>query len=164
MEFISVILMLYVLYRLIKYILELPYISEYAGKYVLITGCDTGFGHNAVLRLDKLGVNVFAACFTKDGIERLKQETSNRLVIFNIFLLFDFSLISAVKSCTAHSQILARDFIHGSGKLGLIAKNLHCQHSKLMFTYVNNHTRPSAYNTASAAHPRHWNPHFVSCP
>lgn len=121
MELISAILMLYVLYRLIKYCLELSYISDYTGKYVLITGCDTGIGHNTVLRLDKLGVNVFAACYTKDGIERLKQETSNRLVILTVFLL-DFYLISARNSSLAHSEILARDFIYRSGKLCLIVK------------------------------------------
>ena len=43
-------------------------------KSVLITGCDTGFGYNAAIQLDKLNVKVFAACFTTAGVKRLKDD------------------------------------------------------------------------------------------
>ena len=47
---------------------------NYEDKSVLITGCDTGFGYNAAIQLDKLNVKVFAACFTTAGVKRLKDD------------------------------------------------------------------------------------------
>ncbi|KAI1290332.1 D-beta-hydroxybutyrate dehydrogenase, mitochondrial [Halotydeus destructor] len=41
------------------------------GKAVLITGCDTGLGHQLALQLNKLGYHVFAACLS-DGSEGAK--------------------------------------------------------------------------------------------
>ena len=32
------------------------------GRGVFISGCDTGFGHDLAVRLDKLGFTVFAGC------------------------------------------------------------------------------------------------------
>ena len=32
------------------------------GRGVFITGCDTGFGHDLAIKLDKLGFTVFAGC------------------------------------------------------------------------------------------------------
>lgn len=49
------------------------------GKYVLITGCDSGFGREISLRLDKLGFHVFATCLGKDGEEYLKKNCSDRV-------------------------------------------------------------------------------------
>ncbi|KAG8452480.1 hypothetical protein GDO86_004318 [Hymenochirus boettgeri] len=48
-------------------------------KYVLITGCDSGFGNLAARQLDKRGLKVLATCLTKKGAEDLKRETSSRL-------------------------------------------------------------------------------------
>lgn len=48
--------------------------QDYEDKSVLITGCDTGFGYNAAIQLDKLNVKVFAACFTTAGVKRLKDD------------------------------------------------------------------------------------------
>lgn len=52
------------------------------GKYVLITGCDSGFGRETAIRLDKMGVNVLATCLTKEGEESLKSVTSEKLKTF----------------------------------------------------------------------------------
>ena len=52
------------------------------GKYVLITGCDSGFGRETAIRLDKMGVNVLATCLTKEGEECLKSVTSEKLKTF----------------------------------------------------------------------------------
>ncbi|PAV68829.1 hypothetical protein WR25_03551 [Diploscapter pachys] len=63
-----------VLYFLLKrLILEHIYLS-YRGKYVFITGCDTGFGRRLAIKLLQLGVNVFAGCYTTKGRESLEQE------------------------------------------------------------------------------------------
>ena len=53
-------------------------------KYVFITGCDSGFGRETAIRLDKMGVHVLAACLTKQGAEDLKSMTSDKLKTFQM--------------------------------------------------------------------------------
>lgn len=48
-------------------------------KYVLITGCDSGFGNLLARQLDTLGMRVLAACLTQTGAEQLKEATTQRL-------------------------------------------------------------------------------------
>ena len=54
------------------------------GKFVLITGCDSGFGRETAIRLDKRGVGVLATCLTKQGEENLKSVTSKQLQTFQL--------------------------------------------------------------------------------
>ena len=54
------------------------------GKYVLITGCDRGFGRATAIQLDKMGVCVLATCLTKEGEESLKLVTSDKLKTFQL--------------------------------------------------------------------------------
>ncbi|KAJ7373887.1 hypothetical protein OS493_009211 [Desmophyllum pertusum] len=51
-------------------------------KYVFITGCDSGFGRETAIRMDKMGVCVLAACLTKQGEQDLKSMTSDKLKTF----------------------------------------------------------------------------------
>jgi len=53
-------------------------------KYVFITGCDSGFGRDTAIRLDKMGVHVLAACLTKQGAQDLKSITSDKLKTFQM--------------------------------------------------------------------------------
>ena len=53
-------------------------------KYVFITGCDSGFGRETAIRLDKMGVHVLAACLTKQGAQDLKSTTSDKLKTFQM--------------------------------------------------------------------------------
>ena len=53
-------------------------------KYVFITGCDSGFGRETAIRLDKMGVHVLAACLTKQGAQDLKSMTSDKLKTFQM--------------------------------------------------------------------------------
>jgi len=53
-------------------------------KYVFITGCDSGFGRDIAIRLDKMGVHVLAACLTKQGAQDLKSMTSSKLKTFQM--------------------------------------------------------------------------------
>ncbi|GMR40930.1 hypothetical protein PMAYCL1PPCAC_11125, partial [Pristionchus mayeri] len=48
-----------------------------AGRWVLISGCDSGFGRLTALRLIEQGVNVFAGCFTKEGRSSLEEQASD---------------------------------------------------------------------------------------
>ncbi|XP_040196910.1 retinol dehydrogenase 7-like [Rana temporaria] len=61
-------------------------LDNLAGKYVFITGCDTGFGNILARNLDKRGIRVLAACLSDTGAENLKKDTSSRLqtVILNV--------------------------------------------------------------------------------
>ncbi|CAH2224399.1 retinol dehydrogenase 7, gene 2 L homeolog isoform X1 [Pelobates cultripes] len=54
----------------------LPNLSD---KYVMITGCDSGFGNLLAKQLDRRGMLVLAACLTEKGAESLKMESSSRL-------------------------------------------------------------------------------------
>ena len=59
-------------------------VSDLGEKHVLITGCDSGFGHETAIRLDKMGVCVLATCLTKEGEEGLKSVASDRLKTFQL--------------------------------------------------------------------------------
>lgn len=53
-------------------------------KYVLITGCDSGFGRETAIRLDKMGACVLATCLTEEGEQSLKSATSDKLKTFQL--------------------------------------------------------------------------------
>jgi len=68
-----------ILYKLIDWIRKRIYVGNYGSRYILITGCDTGFGNMISKRLDKLGCNVFAGCLTEAGASELQSTCSKRL-------------------------------------------------------------------------------------
>jgi len=59
---------------------------EPKGRAVLVTGCDTGFGHSLALRLDEYGFDVFAGVLFPDGdgAQKLRQTGSKKLRIFKM--------------------------------------------------------------------------------
>ena len=59
-------------------------VNDFGNKFVVITGCDTGFGHEKANLLDKMGFHVLATCLTKEGEQNLKSETSDRLKTFQM--------------------------------------------------------------------------------
>ena len=46
------------------------------GRAVLITGCDTGFGHMLALELVRKGWRVYAGCLTPQGVEALLSKAA----------------------------------------------------------------------------------------
>ena len=56
-----------VIYKLVDYIVRLQRVGNYSDRYILITGCDSGFGHELAKHLDAIGCHVFAGCFTEKG-------------------------------------------------------------------------------------------------
>ena len=54
-------------------------IGRYNERYIFVTGCDTGFGHELAKRLDRLGCHVFAGCLTEKGETELNKICSDRL-------------------------------------------------------------------------------------
>lgn len=53
-------------------------------NFVLITGCDSGFGRETAIRLDKMGVRVLATCLTEEGEQSLRSATSDKLKTFRM--------------------------------------------------------------------------------
>ncbi|NXX33914.1 RDH16 dehydrogenase, partial [Nicator chloris] len=73
---VAVLLGLFLLRRWHRERQTVPRLSE---KYVLITGCDSGFGNLLARQLDARGLRVLAACLTDAGAAQLRAATSNRL-------------------------------------------------------------------------------------
>lgn len=73
-------LVLFIVYKIVDYLLRIPYIGDYEMRYILVTGCDTGFGNELAKRLDRLGCHVFAGCLTEKGETELKKMTSDKLL------------------------------------------------------------------------------------
>ena len=80
---------------ILRELLRLLRLSNYGDRYVVITGCDTGFGNLLAKRLDRLGVNVFAGCLTKDGAEELRKTASEKLVTFELNVTDEKSIMAA---------------------------------------------------------------------
>uniref|UniRef100_A0AC35TI49 3-oxoacyl-[acyl-carrier-protein] reductase n=1 Tax=Rhabditophanes sp. KR3021 TaxID=114890 RepID=A0AC35TI49_9BILA len=50
-------------------------VDGFEEKPVLITGCDTGFGYQTVMKCAAQSIPVFAACLTQQGADNLKKES-----------------------------------------------------------------------------------------
>ncbi|KAM4701132.1 retinol dehydrogenase 7-like [Discoglossus pictus] len=72
-------LLLLALVLLYRWYRQSQILQSLSDKYVLITGCDSGFGNLAAKQLDQRGMRVLATCLTEKGAEDLKKETSSRL-------------------------------------------------------------------------------------
>ena len=71
---------LYALYKLCDALLRLPRVGRYSDRYILVTGCGSGFGLALVKRLDSLGCHVFAGCRTQDSAAQLAKSCSDRVL------------------------------------------------------------------------------------
>ncbi|NXO53850.1 RDH16 dehydrogenase, partial [Aramus guarauna] len=67
------------LYLLRRWYRERQMVPRLSEKYVLITGCDSGFGNLLARQLDARGLQVLAACLTETGAAQLQAATSPRL-------------------------------------------------------------------------------------
>lgn len=54
-------------------------IEDINGKYVFVTGCDSGFGNLLCKNLDQRGFYVLAGCLTEKGADDLKRATGPHL-------------------------------------------------------------------------------------
>ncbi|KAK2153158.1 hypothetical protein LSH36_305g02021 [Paralvinella palmiformis] len=76
-------------------------IDNIKNRYILITGCDHGYGNLLAQRLDMLGCHVIAACATEGGKNRLQQMTSSHLKAFK----FDFGRENQIKQAVDYVQM-----------------------------------------------------------
>ena len=81
--FIVVALILYVTCCLYQHFFPSPNIDP-RGKYVLISGCDTGFGHALAIALDKQGFNVLAGIYDIKNKSSLTASLSPRATVFSL--------------------------------------------------------------------------------
>ncbi|XP_040395492.1 retinol dehydrogenase 7-like [Cygnus olor] len=86
-----------------------PGLSE---KFVLITGCDSGFGNLLARQLDARGLRVLAGCLTEPGAARLRAATSQRLQT----VLLDVTSSHSIAAATAW----VRERVGDRGLWGLV--------------------------------------------
>lgn len=79
LRFAGILIPLFAVYKLFDRLIRWPTIGQYADRYILVTGCDSGFGYAIARRLDKLGCHVFAACLTEAGQLKLTGTCSDRM-------------------------------------------------------------------------------------
>uniref|UniRef100_A0A452HJM5 Retinol dehydrogenase 16 n=1 Tax=Gopherus agassizii TaxID=38772 RepID=A0A452HJM5_9SAUR len=85
------------LYFLRRWYRERQSVEGLPEKYVLITGCDSGFGNQLAKQLDTRGLRVLAACLTQQGAERLRKATSERLQT----VILDVTRTDSIAAATA---------------------------------------------------------------
>ncbi|CAF1453033.1 unnamed protein product [Adineta ricciae] len=71
------------IYRAYRYFFPHPDIDP-KGKYVLISGCDTGFGRQLALELDKQGFHVFAGVLNSNSETSFREILSQRATVFHL--------------------------------------------------------------------------------
>ncbi|KAM9114864.1 retinol dehydrogenase 7-like [Pangshura tecta] len=96
------------LYFLRRWYRERQTVENLREKYVLITGCDSGFGNLLAKQLDARGLRVLAACLTQQGAEQLRKAASERLqtVILDVTRTDSIAAASAwVKERVGHKGL-----------------------------------------------------------
>ncbi|KAM9839375.1 D-beta-hydroxybutyrate dehydrogenase, mitochondrial [Aulostomus maculatus] len=77
---------------------------EVKGKAVLITGCDSGFGHALAKHMHKLGFVVFAGCLLKEkggeGAKELEEFHSDRMKVVQLDVCSEEQVNQAVEFIT----------------------------------------------------------------
>ncbi|KAM9616951.1 retinol dehydrogenase 16-like [Morphnus guianensis] len=105
----AVLVGLYLLWRWHRERQMVPRLSE---KYVLVTGCDSGFGNLLARQLDARGLRVLAACLTGTGATQLRAAASPRLQT----VLLDVTSSQSIAAATAW----VRECVGDRGLWGLV--------------------------------------------
>ena len=96
---------LYLAYQLYQYVYPSPDISP-KDKYVLISGCDTGFGRNLAIKLDSIGFNVFATVYDETNRTALASQLSSRATVFCLDITQPAQIEAAYKTVTEKTRTL----------------------------------------------------------
>ena len=106
MCFILVALVLvYVAYRLYYHFNPTPNISP-NGKYVLISGCDTGFGNGLAYELDQQGFNVLAGIYDLKNQATLTERLSSRATVFKLDITNQQDIDDAFELISSKTKVL----------------------------------------------------------
>jgi NAD(P)-dependent dehydrogenase (short-subunit alcohol dehydrogenase family) len=103
--YIILILTIIIAYKIYQYVFPSPDINP-NGKYVLISGCDTGFGHGLAIELDKQGFNVLAGIYNPNNIDTLTKLLSSRATIFKLDITRQEDIDSAYEMISTKTKTL----------------------------------------------------------
>ena len=92
-------------YKIYQYLFPTQNINP-TGKYVLISGCDTGFGHGLALELDKQGFHVLAGVYSLDNQQKLASLLSDRATVFKLDITKQEDIDDAYKLISSKTQVL----------------------------------------------------------
>lgn len=87
-------------FLVVDWLLRKVKVGQLSNRYVFITGCDSGFGRDLAIKLDGMGISVFAGCLTKTGSESLSQSCSSRLKKVIVDVTDSESIRSAYETVT----------------------------------------------------------------
>ncbi|WAR19865.1 H17B6-like protein [Mya arenaria] len=116
---ICLVVILCMMYHLLKrYIYSLKIISK--DKYVLITGCDSGFGYLLAKRLDAIGMHVLAGCLKESSIFELGNALSKKAMAIRLDVTNEESIAEAVElvSATIGDQTGLLALVNNAGLMG----------------------------------------------
>uniref|UniRef100_A0A0K0FNK4 3 beta-hydroxysteroid dehydrogenase dhs-16 (inferred by orthology to a C. elegans protein) n=1 Tax=Strongyloides venezuelensis TaxID=75913 RepID=A0A0K0FNK4_STRVS len=88
-----IIFLIIIFYYLIKrYYIENVLLNDVEGKFVFVTGCDSGFGRLLVNELLKNNINVIAGCYTEVGKKDLAEECSDPKIYLGSLYIVDLDV------------------------------------------------------------------------
>lgn len=94
------------------------------GRSILVTGCDTGFGHDLVLKLVANGWRVYAGCLTEAGMTSLQEKAGPTRSELLVPLRFDVTkqedidaAVGRIKADGAHLYAVVNNAGIGRGSL-----------------------------------------------
>ncbi|KAJ8026550.1 D-beta-hydroxybutyrate dehydrogenase, mitochondrial [Holothuria leucospilota] len=104
--------LLFVYWAIMKWYIRPRRRLDAEGKAVLVTGCDSGFGHGIAIRLDKLGFYVYASCLFPDGegSKILQQQCSKRLKVIKLDVTKQDEVDRAVEQIEKDIKLLGIEF------------------------------------------------------
>lgn len=103
--FIGLLLLAYVSYRAYQHFFPTPDVFP-QGKYVLISGCDSGFGNGLAIELDKQGFHVFAGVFSSAGRDSLTKILSARATVFPLDITRPEDVDAAFELVSSKTKVL----------------------------------------------------------
>ncbi|CAF1306120.1 unnamed protein product [Adineta steineri] len=99
------VILLWIIYRVYQYYFPTPNIDP-NGKYVLISGCDTGFGYQLAIELDHKGFHVLAGVYLQDNIISLQNKLSFNATVFQLDITNQNSIDTAFDIVTKKTKVL----------------------------------------------------------
>ena len=102
---IGLLTLFYVTYRVYLYFFPSPDINP-SGKYVLISGCDTGFGYRLAIELDKQGFNVLASIYNSSNKDSLRKTLSSRATVFQLDVTRQADIDAAYEMISKQTKVL----------------------------------------------------------
>jgi NAD(P)-dependent dehydrogenase (short-subunit alcohol dehydrogenase family) len=76
------------------------------GKYVLISGCDSGFGYGLAIELDKQGLNVLAGIYNPNNTDALTKHLSSRATVFKLDITLQEDIDAAYEMISKKTKTL----------------------------------------------------------